>query len=205
MFGLLTRARRVPAAAVRPRLRLCVEQLEARECLSAPSITSFSIVATTGHNVQITGHVTDDNPASVQVNFGGIVSGSTMANASGDFSLATAASSLGAAYAVARDGQGLTSAQATAILSVAAPTITVNPYNEGEFWTFSGHVTDGQNPQNLVVTLNGLRDVQGKTATVDANGNYTITIELPPGETGTVTATVSDAWNQVSSATTLVT
>src|SRR5262245_57698906 len=78
-------------------------------CPAAPVITSFNATVLSGHMVSLTGTVADENPAGVQVMFSGVASGSATANAAGQFSLTTPASTLGTINAQARDTQMLCS------------------------------------------------------------------------------------------------
>jgi hypothetical protein len=197
MLGLYPRPRRPISSWERNRVRPFLERLETRDC-PAPVITSFSITATAGKSVRLTGHVQDTNPAADTVTLSGVVSGSVAPNASGDFTLNTTASTLGTANAVAQNGQGQNSASVAAQLSVAEPEI--NNFKavceSGTIYTFSGHVADPENPQGLVVRLSGLRDLSNVTATCDANGNFEVTVNLRNGCNGTGCADCTDWWGQ---------
>ena len=72
------------------RTLLALEALESRDCPSAPTIT-LSATTLPGHNVQLSGTVTDSNPANVRVSFSGVVSGSTTTDSTGQYSFTTAA------------------------------------------------------------------------------------------------------------------
>jgi hypothetical protein len=63
----------------------------------------------------------------------------------------------------------------------------------GNYWTFSGQVTDDQNVNGLVVTLGGLPSLNGVTTTVNAQGWFSVTVQLGPNESGTATAQTTDA------------
>jgi len=278
---LSSAARRSQVARQPRRTRLFVERLEDRYCPSAPVISNFTATPTTGTTVQLTGNVSDANPASVQISFGGVMSGSVSANAQGYFSYTAQASGLGTVTATGVDGQNLTSntaqaqvsaqnpsiqmsasygtgrtvtltgtvtdetpggrtvtftgevigsvttnangtfsytATATALgnvtaqttdpwglssapaqvtLAVAAPVISnfqvVHQY--GTTWVVEGHVT-APDSTGMTVRLGGLPALQGKTATVDGNGNFEIEVTIPNGQWGTATADVTDAWGQ---------
>lgn len=56
-------------------------------------------------------------------------------------------------------------------------------------WTFSGTVTD-ENPEGLTVTFGGI--LQGYTAIVRADGTYSLTVQLPDGTEGYVSAQTVD-------------
>jgi hypothetical protein len=197
MLGFTTRTRR-SVSAHRNRLRLMLERLERRECLTVPVITSFTITATSGTNVHMAGHVQDPNPATVFLTITGVVIAGANADANGDFSCDSTATALGTAHAIATDGGGNTSATVDAVLSVAGPEITsfTASCNLGNIWTFSGHIASGENPQGMTVVLSGLPDLNNVHVTVDANGNFSFTKQLAQGDNGTVTANITDWWGQ---------
>jgi hypothetical protein len=102
-------------------------------------------------------------------------------------------------YAVAKDGQGLYSTRAQAQLSVTPPDITsfFATLQNGTTWLFQGHVSD-YSATGLNVIFGGLTSVQGQTATIDSNGNFYLTVQLQPGEQGSVTAQTGDWYGQLS-------
>src|SRR5213080_1203918 len=107
MFGWLTRARKCPTGRPpAPRARLAVEPLESRFCPAAPTVT-LSVQELANNQVQLSGHVTDESPATVTVSFGGKVAGNTHPNGSGDYSLTASASGLGTITASGWDNEGL--------------------------------------------------------------------------------------------------
>ena len=74
-----------------------------------------------------------------------------------------------------------------------APVITNFSYyfGAGDLVTFSGHVDDvDDNPAGWTVTFDGI--LANETATVDANGNFVLTVLLPPGSWGVALAWVFD-------------
>jgi len=191
MFGLLSRSRKPVSSPWRNRARLGVERLEMRDCPAAPVITSFSVVPLANKMVNLSGTLTDTNPATTWVNFGGQVQGSVQADATGHFSAQTAATGVGTATATATDQAGLTSPSVSAPISVPAPQITLTlTYGTGHQLILSGKVTDNW-PNGLTVKISGL--VSG-TTTTDANGNYstTLTANTP---NGTIYASTTDSWS----------
>jgi hypothetical protein len=66
-------------------------------------------------------------------------------------------------------------------------------HSVGNYWTFSGQVTDDQSVAGLVVTLGGLPSLAGVTVTVNSQGWFSITVQLGPNESGTATAQTTDA------------
>jgi hypothetical protein len=201
MLGLLTRKRNQPTVTSRRRVGLRVERLEGRDCPSvAPQITGLTATPTsgTGTQVTITGQLTENAPGEVSITFGGVVSGAMEVNSSGTFTYSTHATKLGAVTAVAVE-LNETSNTAQAKLTCPAPVITsfCAVDESGPLWDFEGHVND-PNPQGLVVVLGGLPTLQNEqvTATCDANGNFSVVVQLQPNETGTATANVTDPWGQ---------
>jgi hypothetical protein len=59
-------------------------------------------------------------------------------------------------------------------------------------WTFKGKVT-GPDVVGLTVSFGGLPSVRGKTAVVEENGWFFLTVRLRRGESGTVTAQTTDS------------
>ena len=51
---------------------------------------------------------------------------------------------------------------------------------------------DDQSPAGLTIFFGGLSDMKGETATVAADGTFTVTVTLTAGESGNVTANVTD-------------
>jgi hypothetical protein len=278
MLGLFSRPKRKPGGNVPRRSRPTLELLEARDCPASPTINLTAVVRP-GHLVELSGSVTDDNPAGVMVTFSGVVSGTTFPDASGHFDYTTPGGSLGLAYAVGVDQQNQSTNTAQAAVWTAAPTMTLslsygtqhtvtlsgqvtdidpggrtvtftgvvsasvttnadgtfswtgaasqlgtvqatttdlwsqtsNPVqvtvsnptpvinnftgSQGlnRYWTFSGSVTDNH-PAGLTVQLGGIPALKGKTATVRADGTFSITVQLAVGEEGTATADVTDWW-----------
>jgi hypothetical protein len=66
-------------------------------------------------------------------------------------------------------------------------------HSVGNYWTFSGQVTDDQSVAGLIVTLGGLPSLAGVTATVNSQGWFSVTVQLGPNESGTATAQTTDA------------
>jgi hypothetical protein len=172
-----------------------VEQLERRDCPSAPTL-SFTVTQAGGHNVVLSGSVTDDNPSSCTVAFTGVVTATANVGANGAFSVTATASALGTITGQATDGAGQTSAAVQQTLADAAPTIVnfLAVQDGGNCWTFTGTVQDAY-AAGLTITLGGLPELQGVTVTTDASGNFTYTCQLAVGESGTATAITTDGWS----------
>jgi hypothetical protein len=150
-----------------------------------------------GANKQVTlsGKVTDAQPGGMTVNFSGVATGSVITNPDGSFSKTLTATALGTITASTQDVWGLTSAAAQVNVTNSAPTITLAASNvSGNFWTFSGKVTDEYAPGLVVTFSSTMPEVNGKTAVVQADGTFLLAVQLQPGESGWVYATTTDWW-----------
>src|SRR5262249_20849957 len=157
-------------------------------------ITSFSAVAMPNKMVCLSGTLTDTNPATTWVNFSGQAQGTVEADSTGHFSKTVSAYGLGRVMATARDQIGLSSSAVTANITDSAPVIsdlTATPGNYG-VWTITGKVTDQMNPAGLVVVFSGLTAVQGKTATVQADGTFSLSVVIPSNQSGYIYAQTTD-------------
>jgi hypothetical protein len=186
---------------VRPPLRL--ELLETRDCPAAPTITSFSAQLTSGNKVLLSGTLTDDDPASCNVSFAGLITASTTADASGDFSLlvsdpgpghvtaqAISIQPTGSQFAADLETDSL-AVQAT--IAIPPPTVILNAgYNADGSVTLAGQVTS-ESPSGLTVRFSGA--VSGSAVT-DSNGNFSLT--TGNWSPGTVHAQTTDPWGQPS-------
>jgi hypothetical protein len=187
----------------RQRTTLHVEALEGRDCPSAPQITAFAATVQTGNVVLLSGTIIDAHPTAALVCFGGAASGSVTPDASGHFQLQESLPQLGTVFATVKDPGGITSTTAQAA-AIDIPPVIVNfrAINNGNnCWTFTGQVQD-EDAAGLVVTLRGLPSLNNNnaSATVQANGSFSYTITLQPGESGGVTAVCIDEWGQASNA-----
>jgi hypothetical protein len=161
-------------------------------------ITALSATVLPNQMVSLTGTVTDDNPASVVLNFSGAVAGTVSADPSGHFSFTGQGNYLGTVSAVGTDGQALTSDPGTAAVSTPAPFISyrVTP-GTGRSVTLSGTVTSVDRG-NLTITFTGV--VTGAVAT-SADGSFSYTATAT-GQ-GSVSATTVDLWGQISNTATV--
>jgi hypothetical protein len=161
----------------------------------AAPVVQLSVANPGGKNVILSGRVTDLDPGGRTVTFNGVVSGSVVTAPNGTFSYRTRASRLGDVRAVTTDVWGQTSATVTATLASANPTISNFQAEQGpqNCWTFSGKVTD-ESAAGLLVHLGGIASLTGVTATVQADGSFSVTVHLQPGEEGTATAQTTDWW-----------
>jgi hypothetical protein len=194
MLSLITGPPRRLVARRRPSVRLALEPLEARDCPSTLAITSFTATTLAPHSVRLSGTVTDDNPASVVLTFGGAMAGSTAADANGNFTYTGYAARLGTIMVSAIDSQWHLFGSSTNITDVT-PALTLSlAYSARNNVILSGQVTaDG--PGGLAVTFTGV--VSGSTTT---NSDGTFKVTLPASRVGQVQATVTDGWGQISNA-----
>jgi hypothetical protein len=200
MFGLF---RRRPAVAMAPqRARPALEWLEGRDC-PAPMVMFNTVGQGVGHNFNVAGSVMDDVPvAGLTVTFGGVASGTTTIDSSGHFFATLSASALGTLTAQVTDSQGLTASGAAQLLD-SPPQINnfAAVEVEGDIWTFSGQVAAPYAVQGLTVSFSGTPvSMQGRTATVNADGTFSLTVRLDglPNDNGTVLAQVTDWWGYAS-------
>jgi hypothetical protein len=199
MLALFRRPRPQAQHAARPRrASLTLEALEDRYCpttSAAPQITLTAQPLNSGRLVELTGTVTDSDPATVTITFSGVVSASTTASASGKFDCTAQASALGTVSAVGSDTFGLTSNTAQATIASAAPTLTLAvAYGAQRTITLSGQVTDAQ-AGACTVQFTGA--ATGSTTT-NADGTYSLTVSA--SQLGTVQAVAQDPWAQSSAA-----
>jgi hypothetical protein len=176
-------------------VRLSLEALEGRHCPSTIILTmDLSVAYHANRSVTFSGQVTDTpSPGGLTVQISGAATGTTTTDASGNYSVTLTATSLGVVQA--RTGDGLSNI-ATATLTAGTPDIQNFGYVKGDnnYYTFSGQVT-GDVTQGMVVTFSGQSQaMQGKTCTVGVNGWFSITVQIPPSDLGTVSAVATDWW-----------
>lgn len=183
-------ALRSPRFAYRP----WMEPLENRDCPTGMTPTlSFSTLAVGPTTYRLSGSVMDEAPAGLIVQFTGVYAGSTQVDPSGNYSMDVTPSQLGAITAAVTDNEGLTATQQGSLTSLP-PTITLSASRQvNNLWVFSGTVTD-EHAAGLTVRFGGLPTIDGRTTTVAANGTFSFTAELAPGEEGTATAKTTDWW-----------
>ncbi|HUY34029.1 MAG TPA: hypothetical protein VMV69_14875 [Pirellulales bacterium] len=201
MFAFLFPRRRVAARRRRPARVRRFESLDRRICLSAaPVIGGLEATVGTGHMVNISGFVMDQNPAGVQVALSGQVAANVTTDANGNFSYSGTASSLGTESAVATDSQGLSSSTVQTQIVDNPPVVsmlTVMETGNGKYVTVSGEVQSAS-PGGLTVSLSG---VVGASPVTDSSGNFSVTTQA--SGLGTIDAATTDVWG-VGSATTQV-
>jgi hypothetical protein len=192
MFGLLTRPRGYTRARSPRPVRLGLERLETRDC---PSTLTAQVTYGAGRSITIAGHLSDTStPANQTVTITGKATGTITTNASGDYSKTLTATGLGDVYAKTSDSNVV-----DIVLTDTAPRITQFQAVEGpgDVWVLSGKVSYAYSTQGLVVNFGGQPIcLTGKTATVDSNGNFIVSVTLSGlnCDNGTATAQITDAW-----------
>ena len=187
-------ALRLPQRSYRYRPRF--DALESRDCPTGlpPMISTFMVMPAGPMLYSLSGMVMDEAPAGLSVNFTGVYVGSTMTDSMGHFSVNVTPSQLGSITAGVTDNQGLAAMPVQRSCSSLAPTITLTGQRVAcNQWTFSGLVLDEYAP-GLTVSFGGLASLAGKTATVAANGTFSLTVDLAEGEEGTALAETMDWW-----------
>jgi hypothetical protein len=147
--------------------------------------------------VTLSGRVTDENPGGLTVSLGGQVNASVVTNPDGTFSWFGQAAALGEVTASTTDTGGLSSNVATVTITYPPPSIVaLDAHREYENnWVITGRVGD-TGLAGLPVAFSGLASVDGKTAMIQADGTFRLAWTVAPGESGWVTATLSDWWGQ---------
>jgi hypothetical protein len=191
MLRWFTRSPRTPQSR---QARPWLEALEARDCPAAPVISQLNIVYGTGRTVTIQGTVQDDHPDTCAIALGGVVSGTAPVAVDGTFSVTTQATGLGTATATVTDDQQLT-AEATALVESKAPDITNFRVVQGQggLWIFSGQVVD-ESPTTARVQLAGCQAFQNAAVTVNADGTFSVVVNVPAGQNVLATALATDCW-----------
>lgn len=225
LFGLVPAASKTRSAPSRRSVRLGLEGLETRYCPStlypdpmmmpppatapaapatAPSGTIASTTSITlclaygtGHTVILSGHVTDPNPGGLAVHFGGVVNGQTVTDVNGNYQVSLTASSLGTIGAWVIGSQGGMPVYANASLTNIASVISNFTASEGasNIWTFTGTVTDEHAAGLTVSFMSAIPALMGKTATVQADGTFSLTVQLNAIDAGMVMVSCMDWWN----------
>ena len=185
--------------SLRSPYRPFMESLETRDCPAAPWL-SLAAAPAGSSMVTLSGFVQDEAPGGLLVTFAGAWVGAATTDANGAFSLTVTPSASGTVTAHTMDQEMLGSNFASADLNNAIPMIVgfAAECLQGRTWRFSGVVRD-EAPAGLIVQFGGLPSLVGKTAVVQADGSFSLVVELAEGETGAATASVTDWWNQFSS------
>jgi hypothetical protein len=154
---------------------------------------SLNAMVLPGHTVQLSGHVTADQPTGVNVTFTGAASGSTTTDSSGNYNYSTSTAVLGVVYAVGVDQQQQTSNTAQASIAVTAPSLALTiSYGTQRTVTLSGQAT-GIDAGSLTISFSGV--VSG-TASTNSSGVFQFTTQA--SSLGNIQASTTDSWGQAS-------
>jgi hypothetical protein len=161
----------------------------------APPMLTLNLSYGTQKTVTASGVVVAGQANGLAVSISGQLSGGPTTDANGDYTVTATAAGLGNVYAQVTDVWGQTSEVEQATITSKAPQITSFSASPGfgNVWVFSGTVVD-ESAQGLIVALGGLPSLNGKTATVASNGNFSLSVQLQPGEDGVATAQTADWW-----------
>ncbi|HEV3024986.1 MAG TPA: hypothetical protein VGX76_21075 [Pirellulales bacterium] len=152
----------------------------------------------TGHQVNISGHVSDQNPSGILVALSGHVAANVTTNSSGNFSYSGTASSLGTESALATDSQNLSSDTVQTQIVDNPPVVanlSVAETGSGKNVLVTGQVQSAS-PGGLTVSLWG-----EVTASPVTNSSGTFSVTTQAAALGTIDASTTDIWG-VGSATT---
>jgi hypothetical protein len=177
----------------------CVNNVLVTLVNNPPTVNSLSITYGTQRAITLSGTVSDEDPAHCTITVSGVASGTAPVAANGSYSVTLIATALGQVTVTASDPWSQASNPVSQTLTSSAPAFTSFGALEGQVhtWTFQGNVSYSQpNPGGLVVTFAGTPSLQGKTATVGSDGNFSLTVIMQSGENGTVTADCSNWWGQ---------
>jgi hypothetical protein len=178
---------------------LTSDTVTAQVSTPAPYI-SYRVTPGTGRSVTLSGTVTSVDKGSLTITFNGVVTGSVATNADGTFSYTATATGQGNVYATAVDLWGQSSNTATVTVTADPPLITELDCSHGpDGWTFYGHVSDAYSP-GVTITFGGLSGLANQTVTVQANGTFSLTVQLANGDYGTATAVATSVWGLQSDA-----
>ncbi len=144
----------------------------------------------------MSGQVTNTpNPGGLCVDFSGVIVGSMLTDANGNFSGTMTANDQGTAYAATGDGQSNIASAAVTDPQAATQMDAISAVEGmGDVWTFSGQLVGGYQGQS--VYLSGIKDLNNVTTTTDANGNweYTVRLDGQSDDNGLASAYSADAW-----------
>jgi hypothetical protein len=163
------------------------------------TLSTVSYGSQVNRTITVFGSVSAPFPATTTVTLGGVLSGTVIPNLDGTFQYTGNATGIGNVTAKATDIWSQTSDPATLYIAGVSPVISnlsVTRTSQGQ-WVISGTVTDNlgdNNAAGLAVSLGGC-GLSGATATVNANGTFTVIMNSMPAGSGIVTAVVnSNGW-----------
>lgn len=158
-----------------------------------PPSVSYHIEQNGPGTFRVFGVVTDEFPNLNNVNFGGVVSGSTTPAENGQFQFTFSSSVLGGMTIRAVDNIGQNSILSNFQLTNQAPVIA--PFfatRDGNAWIIQGTVADEFAPGLVVTFHSSIPSIDGRTTTVLSDGSFFIVAYLKIGESGVVSADTTD-------------
>ncbi len=200
MFGLFTRSSSGRKPANARSIRLNVERLEDRLCLTGggSEALSMSVTYDAGKQVTLAGTLTNGGSGvnNQTIYFGGVVSGSATTNNQGAYSVTLPVSQLGQVVASSADGLSNTLVYTLVGGSPAITNFKSISLGNG-LWEFTGTVT-GAPAQGEVVDLGGIPALNGKQVTVNSDGTFIYYTTVASGQGGVVSAYAVDWWGDES-------
>ncbi len=171
--------------AIEVQLSSSSQQLEVGAHVTKPVELAEPVVADQELSVDACTAITEDLIAS---------QAGTVSNVTLNESFTTIASPLdtGSNLDSPAEGEGGTLGGGTVVPPLAPPRITgfTATCDELGFWMFSGRVTDDKSVDGLVVHFGGV--LEGKSAVVNSQGQFQITVQLAPNVSGLATAVTTD-------------
>jgi hypothetical protein len=197
MFGLLSPSGTKVSRVRRP-AHLFLERLESRD---NPSTLSVSVLMGSGSNMTLTGTLTNAPTLSNQaISITGVTGGTAYTDANGDFSITLPdTGGSGYVYAQTQDDSSNVASASVAGGSPGTLTLSISSYGPGKEVTLTGSLSSTSNNANQTITITG---VASGTATTDANGDFSVTLnasglgkvyaEPANGSANVATATLTD-------------
>lgn len=161
---------------------------------SASPTMTLTITRGSGNLVTVSGVLTDEDPGGRTVTLGGVLSGSTVTNGDGSYSLTGNASGYGPITGSANDPWG-NGATASGDFAHQAPKIVnfVAVQGTNNVWEFKGQVLD-EVPNGITVRFGGLSELLNRSTITQYDGSFTFCTMLMPNEHGTATAQAQDSF-----------
>ena len=156
---------------------------------AAPTIT-LTVTAASADSVTLSGTVTDIDAAGESVAISGALNETVTADANGNFSFTMPTADLGSVNVATTDQWGQAGGVAANSFPPVIETFSATQ-SDGNTWIFAGTVV-APNVQGLTISFGGLASLAGQTATVAANGTFTLVQALGLDEYGTATAQTTD-------------
>jgi hypothetical protein len=174
--------------------RLQLERLETRDC---PAGLTLLGTAMPDCRFLLSGQISDGPNEVVYIQFSGSVHGGTWTDESGAYSCEVTASSVDPIYATGwLDGLDVTGPAEFEFTNSAPQIAFTTVSNENTtFWTINGTVTD-EFAEGMIVHFGGIRSLRFETATVEADGTFSLTVSIPAEESDLagISVVTTDCW-----------